>query len=651
MQRNNRRYAASQVNTYQTSECSAIAGAELRREEKLTPVDLKRLDLFRCTDGRTSVDVYPVFKCTLLNEKRARIAIETDTPPLLVAEEITGLDKIGSGYWALPAPHGKEWEPHMIPGFDTWLFSSVRYPKYKPYDNKAIRADFNSCRSISCMDRVEIYSSLLQGTITKYMTTNNARYAKTAWQVLCALQETLSKSGTYEEDEKRLPEQEQELKILIEKRDASSQDAVRYKTKISNMHPAQYYRLMYRLMHKHPELVHRSRFPNPATLIWGLLAMGLMPNHQQPDTQQLSNTFLRLFLERGLVKRSLPSKPRVTTRRDLVEWCHDQLDSRLKFSLRTACISWCIALKTYTQGGHIGANAFHSLLQTVKSTVFPLKGVLPFCLVLCPTTTLNDDRLAEIWMTSCENENKSSVLDFAALSCNNTPLIDKMLHDINFEIKIAREEAEALREEHKRAEKKQEFTEEDLEERYQALFRLPKGHHWFSGEHIQEFGRIIYALVADGSLENLPLLQYIETNCNILSRRRLVTLICRLTKQGSPLYRHYSTQGHTQCRYIPPEARNWACQLVWQLKGAQPDFSCINKVDVYEKIQFIPFERAVELVSTVNQSIGLIQDSECRICFEDVSNFVNLHEDRRHRVCNLCAPKLTQCPFCRQELL
>lgn len=626
---NHRRRAAQQGERIQTSRCSPTAYSHLRQKVSLTPQEKKRLEQFQTRSGRTSQEVYTVFECELVFAKN-RASVECDTIPPLKAVGINGLDERKNGFFYLPAFPGYRWESHMYPTFDASLLSSVRFPQYGA-DNTVI-PNYSDTRAISLTDKFDIYASLLHHTIMDYIRSPSAHKARVAWQVLRTWLH-------YMKARPQDPLDKEEEKIFIqslENRDGSYESACTYKKWREDHHPSQVYAIMLRLMQEHPELVHKSRLPHPWFLIWGQWSL------KADETKEDATGFLRLFLERGLGTQNLPGKPRgVTNKEELVQWCHEHMSDKLQRALKHATVAMEVWRAIKKNPMALGPSNFQRILETIEQRVNPLDGILPYCLLLDPSSTLTNDTLAEIWWSAASNSSKSSILARTSLQGVGTPLLNQVLSDIHHAMASAQEEV-------KMTTTQAVVSDADILSQMQQHVNQASPHNCFCALGMEAMAKFICSLIKQGV--TISTLYYLASHQTYLSERRFLTLVCRACPPHHP-FLSLITSGE-QRRTSMNEGYTWM-NLFFRYRYGHVDVKLIQQVEEESYVTFVPFERAREWAQQVAESLGDIHMSfECPICFEEfpLHQLVALHKDERHGVCPSCRVMVDKCPFCRVEL-
>jgi len=171
---NHRRGATSSVKSINLVTVSSTSGSDVRcaMYDSLTDKQISLLNVFHADDGRTEADVFLVFEARA-NSYAGKVCIETDTPPKLIIERITGIDKRNKSNFFLPINivDDEEWR-ETIPKFETWCYGVARYPQVSS-DGKSICPELKqeSCKQVSELDKFELFSSALVSTLSEYFST------------------------------------------------------------------------------------------------------------------------------------------------------------------------------------------------------------------------------------------------------------------------------------------------------------------------------------------------------------------------------------------------------------------------------------------------------------------------------------------------
>ena len=398
---NNRRRAANAISYVNLTPKPPTYMSKKRKLliPELTVHEKAMLELFKCDNGKDESDVYTVFLCRPDNYS-ARKSVQTDIPPILIAESIGGLNQLDSDGKIFGMPthtiQTKSWKDNL-PKFDHYVTSMSRYPNLS-IDSKTIVRSLthsNSVKNLSNIDYVETYLSIFHGTLMEFFRTGTLKYATLCWKILHSIRYFIKKLGPTQP-----PTQEQIniLRDLYKKRDIFLDCAIEFKKFIATLHPAQYYLAMYKLMESDGDIVHRSRVPNIEMLIWGYLTTHLCPKESIPSLNSLSKHFLALFLDQGLKGAAgLPSNHQCVEKDQLIAFCHERMGTRLQNSLRYACFMWK-CLEPIQNCNHVQMESFECHLNALRTQLYSVEGFTPFCVLFCPETTLTDAVLADLWI-------------------------------------------------------------------------------------------------------------------------------------------------------------------------------------------------------------------------------------------------------------
>jgi len=464
-----------------------------------------------------------------------------------------------------------------------------------------------------------------------------------AWQVLRTMRFLIAEMGPT----KQVSEAEKKTLLqFVEKRDASVEDATAFKDFVKSLHPAQYYAAMYSLMRTNPEMVHKSQIVNAESIIWGYLTQTQLSYEESLPLSALDTDILRLTIERGLQTASLPGNPKCATMPELVQFCHERMGTRLQNMLRTTCQIWA-TLRVLDSGTSISWPDFYAAVTSIRNSVQELDGIMSFCLLLDPKTTLTDESLAEMWLAKCKSPEK-----FATLNWRNekvaTPMLEKIIQDTLDDVKKTQDAVEEVKKqlEDKKGEEAQGPDPDTLLQRFHG--------HVYKRECMEDYARLLYQLAQ--SPENIPLLEALFQKCRFLSRRRQITFVLRSVEPQSKVFSHFLRKSDNFSAMTAYAKNGWMNALLWKIRlnladarkvQRQPEEQSRNEI-----IKFVAFQVSRELsdkVAAVLKSIKI--RAECGICFDSVKKMIVLHGDQRHIVCSTCAPLLDSCPFCRAPLV
>lgn len=684
---NNRRKATQSVEKSSFQAASPITGSDQRKayllNSELGPHMLEKLNLMKTTDGRTEADVYTVYKCRVV-ENTGKFAVETDSAPQLIVEDIVGLDEHGKTdaskfvfYLPTFTIHDPKWNVELLPDFSDWLFSRTRYPEL--VDHNIYPSDYNGFSQYkkyniaSQIDRFEVMVNCFHCTLQEYFKTKNIKYARNAWQVQSTLNYMLSTFGRNVEpmDEKELSH----FSEMIESRDASESDAVKYKKFVSGIHPAKYYHAIYTLMKTKPQLTHKSRFPQLSLLLWGTLTLYCLPIHHRLSMRDLQDHFLRLCIDRGMQNMTMPGNHKCTTREQLVSFCHQRMGTKLQYVLRsTAYVTEM--LRTLVDNFGISLDSFIQVTENVSRTVSLIdksNGISPYCLLISPQTSLDDEIIAELWLQFTNTDAPFKTLTVEAFENKNhdTPCLDDLMLKMQqsmeqmakelAEIKQMKQETD-VSDTASTSTKSSSWSTEKLSKLWKDL-KLEPGTHIYNVDTMKKFFQVLYSFCLEGDEKNIPVVDFLVNKCYFMSVRKLITFVLRASPNGSAIFRHYDHQPNTFERYnVYDDSKYWLNQLLWQQKfvsgggkvsGVRDSDKKVSDKATEEKnhlVNFVSFQLSRELLSDVKNNLieaNILQ--ECGICF-NYSRLVPLHNDPRHGVCKMCAGKLETCPYCRQNI-
>lgn len=686
---NNRRKAVSSVKQVAVQRTSATTGSEIRKAmvAQLSIQEFTRLKLFTTTTtNKTEADEFLVFKCHA-KESHGKISVETDTCPKLIATELIGLNEIEKSDFFLPAHAvltNNTWTQNL-PRFDRWAMSIARYPTIG-LDNKSIvpNRTGESILEVSNLDIYDMYTTTLITTLTESMRTPSPNLYRMCYLLVLNIGD-LVKLNNADPSSKPPPQQLdsylQQFEQLIINRDANLQSAQNYKTFVNTTSPSCFYWMLYNLAITNQTLCHKSHQTNLDTFLYGIVTTTMASSPLHAEYSGIEDIFLRMVLERSMshipaVKFSTICD--FTTEMELIAYLHQNVGQSVENSLRhwsylvlclheiIKCIEKPISLVNFTER----LKCIHEQIRTVH-------GILPFCLLISPSSEqyLTEANLAEFIFTISKNKDnlKGTTLQLPMLSSHmETPLISNAIHMNLQRIANALELSVSVS---VSAYKKDQGDQAD-----QAVHKLDVDLLWNSFKpYADEYKKVIMKYAIHGTHEYVDVLcafiEKMDVQPNpLLGRRRSITLILRVCDSDSAIFQHFSQFRHPKdiinFKQCLPKSGKWQC-LRDYMKGKQLpalpvvyDSYKIEKADnePIHPIEFIPFERAREIVavvrSLIQQHIDQLQE-ECPICFDVLAvgqSLVALHGDVRHGVCGQCENLLmnggyeAECPFCRQDL-
>lgn len=669
MYTNTRRAATNYLQTNQTNYASATSGADQRKTmaNNLTPIEKKQLQMFKLSDGRTEIDVYPVFVCSI-DYKSARVALETDTPPRLIVQDLIGLDKITKDTFFLPAiiVNKAGWRV-TFPKFERWSLSSSRYPSLDEINKTAQPSTNSNPKEISELDMVEMYFSALFGTLSEFFANGDIKYAENAWKLAWTLNIILQTVSPKDDPNiTQLLTQTERFKTLILNRDKSVNDAVEYRRFINGLKPAHYYWMLYQLMLECPEVVHKSHLSNLDTFILGLMTQSSLGDIGC-TLPGIEDSLLRMILERSMKWIGKQNLSDFVGKDEMVEFLHKNAGRSVESSLRywsfmVETIRSILLVRSFTR------NEFVAQVRVIRDNMKLLKGITPFCLSMCPDADkyLNDDVISEFILSASQGDKKFTVLATSILSSKtSTPMMNEVLEKNIHRVQKLQEELKNTEE--NLPDNRAVTSWNDFLSEVKCTSNTANTIH--SDGHYNNYKLWIIKLAYRGDNFSLRCLQQLlnegyQVSPPLLGSRRATTLILRASRVGSNVFAHYS-EG-LQENYI----KNIQSELPrgsvgTMLRDINRDLS---KVVLREKeseerpgdfdsspIEFVKFELAREMIREVKAKIKSEIATvlhECYICFEEIpsNKMVVLHGDPRHSVCESCRVPLQTCPFCRANL-
>lgn len=670
MYTNTRRAATNRLQTAHVTNASALTGAEQRKALliSLTPQQQKQLEQFKLSDGRTETDVYAAYACSL-DYKSARVALETDTPPRLIVQDLFGLDKVGKSNFFLPAHviDDVNWRSTFV-RFERWCFSSNRYPVLDETEKIAYSSVNADAKEISELDMLEMYFAALFATLGEYFAKDDIKYAVNAWKLSHTLNYYLKQLAPKEQPSvTQLLTDTEKLKKLILNRDKSVNDAVEYRQFINTLKPACYYWMLYNLMLECPEVVHKSHLSNLDTFILGLMTQPILGNIGC-TLSGIEDSLLRMILERSMKWIAKQNLAEFVEKDAAVEFLHRHagrsVESALRYwSFMVDTIRNLFLVRSFTQ------NEFVARLQVIRNHKMQLRGITPLCLSICPDAEkyLSDDVLAEFILACSQADKKFTVLLTSILSSSTgTPMLNDILKKNIQRVQKLQDEiyqpaVEPANVENTPVTAWTDFLAEVNYTKSNAKAVHSKGY--------MNYKRWIIKLAYRGDDFSLRCLQQLlnegyQVDPPLLGPRKARNIALRAAKENSAVLKYFSVgirQSEVQhIRSVIPKDG-----VGTMLKDINRDISKItNDVKDTEKqpddfdaspIEFVKFELARDIVHQVHSKMQSELDAiicECYICYEEVAShkMVVLHGDTRHSVCETCRIPLKSCPFCRANL-
>jgi hypothetical protein len=680
---NFRRSATSSIDKLKLTTVSSTSGSDIRKGLMLTDQQKTLLLMFKADDGRTETDVFLVFEARP-NSHNGKVCVETDTPPKLIVERIVGLEKRDKNMFFLPLniiTDNETWTK-SLPKFDSWCYGVARYPKIGD-DNKSICPDIaqTECKLVSELDKFELFSSALVGTLSEYFSTGETKYAENAWKLLTYIKKTFCALSTAQHNEQMsteltsdqtVSELEQLLgkigtfETLIGQRDSSLSDATQYKKFINSCKPFEYYWLLYQITVSNSELVHKSHLMNLDTFLFGLLTQSSVP-FQGPGSHDIGCTldgiddnFLRMILERAMARIPRLNLDEFTDENQLVEYLHKNAGQCVENSLRY----WTFLVESFRliNGRHIGKDAFTTQLTLIRTEIKAMHGIIPFCLLICPSADryLTDKNIAEYIYASSKADRKFAVLSTQILvsnaSCANLhQILNKNITRIKTTLdKLKLPEPSSANNSH--------IGQSNIISMWPSYLTATNGTHFHAGDCSKVFKEWLLKYAKDGSENSMHILVDLVENAQhikspVLGHRKCRSLILRASAENqlSYVFKHFAKDLREDdilnMLAAKPSGHKYQC-LRDGMRKLESLPKIVQTTFVDNPIEFVHFELARE---KVKQIITIIQKAldllpfECYICFVGTTP-IPLHGELRHAVCESCAPKLISCPICRTIL-
>jgi hypothetical protein len=323
-----------------------------------------------------------------------------------------------------------------------------------------------------------------------------------------------------------------------------------------------------------------------------------------------------------------------------------------------------ILVRSFTQ------NEFVAQVKVIRKNMMTLKGINPFCLVICPEADryLSDEVMAEFIYTASQADKKFTVLNTSILSSRTTtPLINGVLSSNVKRVQKIQEEIAAP----------VAVVADGEVSCWPDFLTAVHATHSPNAVHsngYHDYKRWIIKFARRGDAFSLRCLQQlieegVRVNPPLLGARRAVNLVLRVAIDGSPVFLHYSgcisSDNLDQILRSIPSGKvgtmirdvNHRLDLshVRMIVSApakgeeQPD-----NFDV-SPIEFVKFELARKM--TERMMLNIVAElaaipHECAVCFEErpSERMMVLHGDTRHTICDICRKAIKICPFCRHDL-
>ena len=685
---NNRRKIVSKVPQLQLTYTPSTFNCEKRRLllPKLNPKEHQVLnDCKTDHDGRTEADVFTVYEC-VSNNYQGRTCIETDICPTIIAERIVGLDKIdikSKFYLPTHTIHNEEWS-NLMPCFDNWLLSTIRYPTVKDDNKTIIPGSGTSTKFISQLDRLEIYFSCFNGTLIHWFyNRKDSQYLKILWQLQRTIKYVLHSYGP---TKPLSTEKIQILKSLIEKRDGSEEDAQNYKIFLNDLHPAQYYHAMYDILKNNPEIGHRNRIVNPELLVWGLLTQTYIiknsdenknnnnnnNNNNTTNIDDIGSSLLSLFMNRGLKSsQPLPVRLHITERDQLIGLCHQHFGNNFLKTLKNFNLALSVCKTLCLSNGLIQQDSLYEGLNVMAKTIKNEDSITSLCKICCPDTFFSDEMLAEFFMTYHKNNDKFKVISYTEIKPKElnkehpehtehtehteqqqqeqsiqTPELDKIMSEIKERLDMTKK---SILEHQQIMESKDE--DHILEEIKKQLSYGPVHNSAFITKSLT----VLFSVCNTGDINGLKTLQhFIKTpRYTGIGIRRLRSFLIRATPRESMLGSHWKSECsfYDSLMNSDPGSKRRVNRVLWDcLNNGKIIKPKENAEEAVSLISFIPFHVVREMNEKAIVTLKHLKYvCECLICFEP-KKLVPLHNDYRHAICLECSKQLKSCPFCRVDL-
>jgi len=662
--KNNRRGALESARTkiVQSREARHNSGHEIRYRlyDSLSSFNKELLKEF----SNNTTEQNECMVCEInISPNSASIAINTDTFPRGTATNIIGLGKFDKNKFYLPVNivPTKEWY-ESIPKFDYWLYCRVKYLTEDKY-YRSIVPNNNNIMNVSEYELYEMYTTTLATTLGEYYRTGDTNLAKMCWLLIWNIHNKFVAFVTrirFNLDE--LLVKVDQLEQLILKRDESIESAKAYKTFINACSVQEYYWLLFNLMMRNQEIVHKSHLMNLDTFIFGLLTQSYMidtnGNNIGVTFNGIDDNILRMILERSMHTVKATNIMNIMNMPDLVTHLHQNAGINVENSLKY----WTFMTETYKillAEKCFSVNGFITKLNIIKNNINSMNGILPFCFTICPPSVkyLTNESIAEFILTCVLNNTSKKVLSTSLMVSSSTtyPNLSSVLEKNN-----------ARAEEIQRNLLSSSNISKDVDKVWYDFLSntnsttCPYLLHSKPME-IANFKLLLVKYAKSGTEDDLHILRGLidkasNVNSPIIGLKRARNIILLFAPVDSAVFNYYGGNiNEISNNGISNRKSYQVIRDALQQLDSSKTHEMYRTTESIVKIEFIPFELACEIRTKTYISIqdGLASiKMECPICMEDIEqhDIIALHDDVRHFVCRTCRPQLHDCPFCRKSI-
>ena len=660
--KNNRRGALESARTkvVQSRQASPDSGYEIRGRlyRDLSQFNKRLLEEF---SSNKITEQNQCMVCELnISPNSANIAINTDTFPRGAVTGIIGLSKIDRNnkfYLPVNIVPTKEWTESLLK-FDQWLYCRVKYLTEDKY-NKSIKPN-NNIMIVSEYEFYEMYTTTLATTLGEYYRTGDTNLAKMCWLLIWNIHNKFVTPTRFNLDD--LLMKVDQLEQLILKRDESIESAKAYKTFINACKVQEYYWLLFNLMMRNQEIVHKSHLMNLDTFIFGLLSQSYMTdtngNNIGVTFNGIDDNILRMIIERSMHTIKATNIMNIMTMPDLVTHLHQNAGINVENSLKY----WTFMTETYKillAEKCFSVNGFITKLNIIKDNINSMNGILPFCFTICPPSVkyLTNESIAEFILTCVLNNTSKKVLSTSLMVSSSTTYSN---------LSSVLEKNNARAEEIQRNLSSSSNISKDIDKVWYDFLSntnsttCPYLLHSKPVE-IANFKLLLVKYAKSGTEDDLHILRGIidkasNVNSPIIGLKRARNIILLFAPVDSAVFNYYGGNiNEISNNGISMRKSYQVIRDALQQLDRSKTHEMYRTTESIVKIEFISFELACEIRTKTYISIqdGLASiKMECPICMEDIEqrDIIALHDDERHFVCRTCRPQLHDCPFCRRSI-
>ena len=309
--------------------------------------------------------------------------------------------------------------PGAWPNFVPWMCARVWYPTQ---DGSTYRLGDGTHR-VSPSQMVELYLSALLGMMGEFFndpTEDNVSLLDCFRRTVENFIRLEKFSGVKAADVATAYEHMERLQRLIEKRDASSEDAKAYQQFIDDTPPQIIAFMQYNIACFAPELMERSVTTSLGNFIMGLMTQSLL-GESGINVDGVAEILLRMILERAARKVSAINTNDCFDLPSLVRAVHERAGIHVERELRWWTFVVEVLRYVFLRPPMQSRQATRALLMQIRERVMAMQGITSFCATIAPEAGLTDETIAEILLRASQMRNKSRmVLGMHALVTKTT---------------------------------------------------------------------------------------------------------------------------------------------------------------------------------------------------------------------------------------